>query len=82
MGIRPPFFKVASDLSIEYSLLKATSRSKRGILPKEKGHFGLKSGLSEIWLHRVDDFRNCFLYENMLETNPQFQAVELVIARM
>jgi hypothetical protein len=40
-------------------------------------------GLSRLnWLHRVDDFRNCFLYENMLETNPQFQAVELVIARM
>ena len=26
------------------------------------------------WLHRVDEFRNCFLYENIFETNPQFQA--------
>src|SRR5262245_28929324 len=32
------------------------------------------------WLHRVDEFRNCFLYENVFETNPQFQAVELAIA--
>jgi len=29
------------------------------------------------WLHRVDEFRNCFLYENIFETNPQFQAVEI-----
>src|SRR5262245_33201922 len=34
------------------------------------------------WLHRADEFRNYFLYENILETNPQFQAVELAIARM
>jgi hypothetical protein len=34
------------------------------------------------WLHRVDEFRNCFLYENIFETNPQFQAVELAIARI
>jgi hypothetical protein len=30
----------------------------------------------------VDEFRNCFLYENVLETNPKFQTVELAIARM
>jgi DNA-binding NarL/FixJ family response regulator len=30
----------------------------------------------------VDEFRNCFLYENIVETNPQFQAIELAIARM
>jgi hypothetical protein len=42
----------------------------------------VKSGLLEIWLHRVHEFRNCFLYENILETNPQFQAVELAISRM
>jgi hypothetical protein len=30
----------------------------------------------------VDEFRNCFLHENILETNPQFQAVELAIGRM
>jgi hypothetical protein len=42
----------------------------------------VKSGLFEIWLHRVDEFRNCFLFENIFETNPQFQAVELAIARM
>ena len=42
----------------------------------------VKSGLFEIWVHRVDEFRNCFLYENILETNPQFQAVELAISRM
>jgi len=32
----------------------------------------VKSGLFEIWLHRVDEFRNCFLYENVFETNLQF----------
>ena len=49
---------------------------------KRKATSRMKSGLSEIWLHRVDEFRNCFLYENIFETNPQFQAVELAIARM
>jgi hypothetical protein len=34
------------------------------------------------WLHRVDELRNCFLYENIVETNPQFQAVELAVARV
>ena len=24
------------------------------------------------WLHRVDEFRNCLLYANIFETNPQF----------
>jgi hypothetical protein len=42
----------------------------------------VKSGLLEIWLHRMDEFRNCFLYENIFETNPKFQTVELAIARM
>jgi hypothetical protein len=52
-------------------------------LPTEKKAASqLKSGLSEIWLHRVDEFRNCFLYENVLETNPYFQTVELAIARI
>jgi hypothetical protein len=49
---------------------------------KRKATSQLKNGLSEIWLHRVDEFRNCFLYENIFETNPQFQAVELAMARM
>ena len=49
---------------------------------KEKGRSQVRNGLFDIWLHRVDEFRNCFLYENILETNPQFQAVELAIARM
>jgi hypothetical protein len=49
---------------------------------RKKATSRVKSGLSKIWIHRVDEFRNCFLYENAFETNPQFQAVELAIARM
>ena len=53
-----------------------------GVDQKKKAASQVKSGLFEIWLHRVDEFRNCFLYENVFETNLQFQAVELAIARM
>jgi hypothetical protein len=49
---------------------------------KEKGRSQVRNGLFDIWLNRVDEFRNCFLYENIPETNAQFQAVELAIARM
>jgi hypothetical protein len=58
------------------SLFSATCQGK------EKGRSQVRNGLSDIWLHRVDEFRNCFLYENIPETNAQFQAVELAIARM
>jgi hypothetical protein len=47
---------------------------------KQKATSRVKSGLSNIRLHRMDEFRNCFLYGNLLEINPQFQAVELAIA--
>jgi len=30
----------------------------------------------------LDEFRNCFLYENTLETNPHFQALELALASL
>jgi site-specific DNA recombinase len=46
---------------------------------KRKATSRVKSGLSDIWLHRVDEFRNCFLHENIVETNPLFQAVEHAI---
>jgi len=54
------------------------------ILPKYRKPFDIiAEGPSRlVCLNRVDEFRNCFLYENILETNPQFQAVELAIARM
>jgi hypothetical protein len=85
----PPFESCVWISQLEYSLLEATSRSERAgsiknelCLRKEKGHFADESGLSEIGLHRVDEFRNCFLYKNIFETIPQFQAVELAIARM
>jgi hypothetical protein len=54
-------------------------RTLRG---KEKGRSQVRNGLFDIWLNRVDEFRNWFLYENIPETNAQFQAVELAIARM
>jgi hypothetical protein len=34
------------------------------------------------WLPHLDEFRNFFLYENILETNPFFQTVELELARV
>jgi hypothetical protein len=49
---------------------------------KKKAASEMKNGLFQIWLHRVDEFLNCFLYENIFETNPQFQAVELALAGM
>jgi hypothetical protein len=55
--------------------------SIRRQLIKKAAH-QVKSGLFQIWLHKVDEFRNCFLYENVFETNLQFQAVELAIARV
>jgi len=68
-------------LASNYSLVKASDVS---ILPRYRKPFDIiAEGPSRLnWLHRVDEFRNCFLYGNILEINPQFQAVELAIARM
>jgi hypothetical protein len=65
-----------------FTLSKHYQRGSIDLAEKQKATFHPRSGLSENWLHRVDEFRNCFLYENIFETNPQFQAIELAIARM
>jgi hypothetical protein len=62
-------------------VLKVSKREKpffSNLPGKEKGRSQVRNSRSEIWLRRVDEFRNCFLYENIFETNPQFQAVEQV----
>ena len=62
-------------------------RERLTVVPKYRKPFDIiAEGLSRLnWLHRVDEFRNCFLHflhENIFETNPEFQAVELAISRM
>ena len=41
-----------------------------------------KWGSFQLWLSILDGFLNFFLYENILETNPSFQAVELGLAKL
>ena len=49
---------------------------------KRKAASRVKSGLSEIWLRRVDEFRNCFLIENIVATSPHFEAVETFSSKL
>ena len=62
-------------------LLKELHRALDAAYQKTKATSRMKKWPFQIWLHRVDEFRNCFLYENIFETNPHIQAVELAIAQ-
>ena len=40
---------------------------------KEKGRSQVRNGLFDIWLNRVDEFRNCFLHENIAKLIHSFK---------
>jgi hypothetical protein len=68
-------------LASNYSLVNASDVS---ILPRYRKPFDIiAEGPSRpSWLHRVDEFRNYFLYDHILERNPDISEVELAIGRM
>ena len=45
-------------------------------------HVFVKGASRQKWLPHLDELRNAFLYESIVETNPHFQAVELALVRL
>ena len=64
--------KLANLVASNYTLVDVN------LVPKHRKPFSFiaKGLICSDWLPRLEEFRNCFLYGNVFETNPHYQEVE------